>query len=721
MKKWKFPGRIIFLFAAVAVFSGVFLYWLWQNYSERRQEILSLEQEAVQNQYSSTINSYRLVSKTLYDEVLNSEAIVGWLAEADTADAERQRVIRQALQEKLTPVFRRLQQKNFKQLDFYLPDTTSFLNMQRPDYFGEKLGDIRPSVKISTTEKKYAEGFEEGKSFNGFMFVFPLFKGNQYVGSVETSVSFNTFRHEMSLIFPLTYNFLIKKNILADQVFADESRNYFLSDLNRDYFYEQENDNIKRVDNVFPDQVSAINTKIKNEVYQPMSRGDLFTKTVGSGNLNYLATFVPITNIKGAQVAYLVAYHRDDAVALLTNDFIIKIVFSLTVALAMFFLIIFINDSQKKLLAAGERLKNITAAMGEGLLVISPSNKVVFFNKAAEAISGLAAGQVLNRDYAQVLRFVTADEEPKRNDGFIKHVFQYNDIKLDSRDVYLMTVSGDKIPLAVSAAPLRGQRGEVAGCIVVFRDMTQEKEVDKAKTEFVSLASHQLKTPLSAVNWYSEMLLDETAGQLNNQQKDFLKEIREGNNRMIKLINGLLNVSRIDMGTLSISPEPVDLKKETDTLLTELQFGIKAKGLSVRKRYDAVFPKINLDLNLIRIVLQNLLSNAVKYSREAGVIDITIRQQDRRTVYVAVQDNGYGIPKSQQPSIFKKLFRADNVKSMKVEGTGLGLYVAKAVVEAFGGKIGFTSEENKGTIFYFTLPLSGAKPKTGTKGLESNA
>ena len=717
----KLPGKIIFLFIAVTLFSGVFLYWIWDNYDQRRQESLTLEQETVKNQYSSTINSYRLVSKTLYDEVLNSAEVVNLLAAANHADLAEQKNIRQQLWQKLEPVFKRLQQKNFKQLDFYLPDTTSFLNMQRPDYFGDKLGDIRPSVRISTTEKKYVEGFEEGKSFNGFMFVFPLFKDNVYIGSVETSVSFNTFRHEMSMIFPFTYNFLIKKNVISDQVFSDESRNYFLSDLNRDYFYEKENDSIKRVDVVFPDQVSKINTKIKNDAYKQMSQSEMFTKTLESDKLNYLITFIPISNIKGDQVAYLVAYHRDDTVALLSNDLVVKLIFTVALALAMFFFIYYVDESQKKLLAVGEKLKNITAAMGEGLIVINPDNKIAFFNEAAQVISGIPIAQALNQEYFKVLKFVSESDNNKRTDDFVKFVFQYNDVKLDSQNVYLLQADGSKTPLAVSAAPLRGQKGEVLGCIVVFRDITQEKEVDKAKTEFVSLASHQLKTPLSAVNWYSEMLTDETAGKLNEQQKDFLREIREGNNRMIKLINGLLNVSRIDMGTLSISPEPVDLKKETDGLLAELQFGIKAKNVKIIKKYDPALSLIDLDLNLIRIVLQNLLSNAIKYSRENGQVIIEIKKLNPKEAYVAVSDDGYGIPKKQQPSIFKKLFRADNVKSMKVEGTGLGLYVAKAVVEAFGGKIDFKSEENKGTTFFFTLPLKGAKKKEGSKGLESNA
>jgi PAS domain S-box-containing protein len=716
----KFFKGTTLLFLAIIIFGGLFGYWLWGNYDTRSNELLTIEQQNVSNQYSSTVNSYRLVSKTLYDEVLNSEEILNWLAEAEKADPTEQAVFRQKLYKRLTPVFDRLKKKNFKQINFYLPDTTNFLNMQRPDYFGVKFGDIRPSVKMVSQKQEYVEGFEEGKDFNGFMFVFPLSKNGQYLGSVETSVSFNTFRNEMSLIFPLAYNFLIKKNVLSDMVYSDEARSYFLSDLNRDYFYEKEADSIKRVDIISSELISKINTKIKTSAYDLMTKGQMFTKTTTVDNMNFMVTFVPIKNIKGDQVAYMASYHLDDAIALLYNDLLLKMVFLVAIVFAMLFFIYYIHESQQKLLDTGEKLKNITTAMGEGLIVINPDEKVVFYNDAAAKISGFSTEKVLNQVYWQVLKFVHENDE-ERNDDFVKYVFHYNEPKNDSQNVYLKQADGDKVPLAISAAPLRSGGGKALGCIVVFRDITQEKEVDKAKTEFVSLASHQLKTPMSAVNWYSEMLMDEDVGKLTSQQKDFLKEIREGNDRMVKLVNGLLNVSRIDMGTLSIIPEPVDLKVMFESAISELQFGTTAKKIKIVKIFDPTVPKINLDVNLMRIVVQNLLSNAVKYSREGGEVRVEIKKQNAKDVFIAVKDSGYGIPKKQQPSIFKKLFRADNVKTLKVEGTGLGLYVAKSVVEAFGGKIWFESEENKGTSFYITLPLKGVKAKTGTKGLESNA
>ncbi len=715
----RFMKNVIFIFLAISIVGGLFLFWLYEGYTQRRDEVVAREQENVQNQYYSTINSYRLVSKTLYDEVINSDQVVNLIAEADTATDQEKAVLRNELYKKFLPAYNRLTTKNFKQLHFHLDQGVSFLRMQAPDKFGDQLMSVRPSLAQVNRTQQYLEGFEEDKYFSGFHYIFPLFKEKKYVGSVETSVSFSTFSQQMSSIFPMTYQFLIKKNVIDDQVFQDVSRFYFISDLNKAYFYEKETDAKPRVDNVSSAEVAKINNLLKNKVASKMANGDKFTENLNSGNINFLVSFIPINNIGGKQVAYLITYHKDDSIALLQNDLINRSVYTLAIILILLACVYFISGNQQKLLDAGEQIKNITTAMGEGLMVVDKAGKIIFFNKSAGDLTGFDHGNVLNQTYNKLIRFVN-EHDDLANDAFIKTALEKNKIVSNVRDVFLMRNRGEKFPVSVSASPLKTKDGHVIGCIIIFRDITQERAIDKAKTEFVSLASHQLKTPLSAVNWYTEMLMDQDVGPINERQQEFLKEILEGNQRMVKLVNSLLNVSRIDMGTLSISPEPVDLVEITESMLTELQYGIKTKELKIIKRYEPKFPKINLDPSLMRIVIQNLLSNAVKYTREGGLIEIEIKKQDAKTAYMLVKDNGYGIPTAEQPNIFKKLFRADNVKSKKVEGTGLGLYVAKAVIEAFEGKIWFESEENMGSKFYFTLPLVGVKKKDGTRGLEAN-
>lgn len=249
-------------------------------------------------------------------------------------------------------------------------------------------------------------------------------------------------------------------------------------------------------------------------------------------------------------------------------------------------------------------------------------------------------------------------------------------------------------------------------------DITKEKEVDKAKSEFVSLASHQLRTPLSAINWYTEMLLNGDAGTINDEQKKYLGEVSIGNKRMVALVNALLNVSRLDLGTFIIEPEPTDITAMIKSVLDELRPQIMTKKLQLSEVYDPAIPTQFLaDQKLLRMVFQNLLSNAVKYTPEAGSVTVSSTSKGEDLIF-SVADSGMGIPASQKDKIFSKLFRADNARESDSEGTGLGLYIVKSVIEQSGGKVWFESVESKGSTFYVSLPLSGMKKKEGTKKLD---
>ena len=235
-------------------------------------------------------------------------------------------------------------------------------------------------------------------------------------------------------------------------------------------------------------------------------------------------------------------------------------------------------------------------------------------------------------------------------------------------------------------------------------DVTKEKAVDRAKTEFVSLASHQLRTPLSIINWHSEMLSDPKVGKLNKKQKEYLNEVREGSFRMTKLVGALLNATRLDLGTYKIEPEPVELK----TLFTDLekQYAptIKDKRLTFKLKLPTKLKTVTADKTIIRLIFDNLISNAVKYSRPKGSITVSVTDFGVQKFKVSVADRGYGIPKNQQKEIFTKMFRADNVASLDTTGTGLGLYMVKAIINSLGGTITFKSKLNQGTTFTVTLP-----------------
>ncbi len=228
--------------------------------------------------------------------------------------------------------------------------------------------------------------------------------------------------------------------------------------------------------------------------------------------------------------------------------------------------------------------------------------------------------------------------------------------------------------------------------------------LDKLKTDFVSLASHQLRTPLTAINWYAESLLSESAGGLNEQQKKFLKELYGGSQRMASLMNDLLQVSSLDLGTYTSAVKEVDVGETLKTTIKDLQLDINQKGVTLVTNIDPGLPKMKLDGQLLTVIFQNLISNSVKYTQKGGQI-IVSTQYKKPNLLISVSDNGIGIPSAQQTQIFAKLFRADNAQKLNSSGNGLGLYIVKAMVQRMGGTIWFDSIENEGTNFYVKIPL----------------
>jgi PAS domain S-box-containing protein len=364
--------------------------------------------------------------------------------------------------------------------------------------------------------------------------------------------------------------------------------------------------------------------------------------------------------------------------------------------------------------ANDQKSKAILSSIGDGVFAIDIKGNITVFNPAASLISGISEQRAIGQHYGDVLRF-EFEKTGKINDGFIKRALDGHLAGMANHTV-IIRPDGKKIPVADSAAPIRNVAGAIIGAIVVFRDVSKEHELDKAKTEFVSLASHQLRTPLSAINWYGEMLLSGDAGKLNKDQHEYIREIFEGSQRMVELVNSLLDVSRIEVGKLISKPAPTDVTELIRSLRKELTVSIDNKNLKIHEEIRKI-PLVTADPKHLRMIVQNLMSNAVKYTSEKGSIDVTLRAATAEDLHMAqlkkpggywffsVKDDGYGIPKSEQGKIFGKLFRADNVRKLDVEGTGLGLYIVKEVVEKMGGRVWFESEEGTGTTFYVVAPV----------------
>jgi len=238
----------------------------------------------------------------------------------------------------------------------------------------------------------------------------------------------------------------------------------------------------------------------------------------------------------------------------------------------------------------------------------------------------------------------------------------------------------------------------------VIREIEQIARVNKMKSEFISVASHQLRTPLSAVRWQVELISKKFSQGLNEKQKQGIDNIGGLSLRMTKLVNDLLDVARIDQGRFILKKDPVNLTEIIEEAMKDVSVLAKSRNVEIKFNNYGEEKCILGDRNRLFVVVENLLSNSIKYIFKKGVISIDLYDKEGFLVF-KIKDNGVGIPARQQRNVFEKFFRSDNVVKYQTEGTGLGLYIAKNIVEQSGGKIWFESKENYGTTFYFSIPI----------------
>jgi two-component system, OmpR family, phosphate regulon sensor histidine kinase PhoR len=361
-----------------------------------------------------------------------------------------------------------------------------------------------------------------------------------------------------------------------------------------------------------------------------------------------------------------------------------------------------------------------------GVALTEPSGKAILVNEAGIALLGRGIDpNAKPEDVGKIYQFSKSDGSPYPTDELAYVAAQREGKAVTKDDVVVQHPDGAKITIRATSVPIKNAEGQIVSVISVFEDITKERDIDRMKTEFISLASHQLRTPLSAIKWFSEMLLGGDAGELTAEQKEFTKNISDSTQRMIDLVNGLLNVSRMESGRILVDPKPTDLKELVDTLVMELQVKIKERQQTLIVSVHQDLPKINVDAKLIRQVYMNLLTNAIKYTPKGGEISVFISKKDN-DVISQVADNGYGIPKAEQAKMFQKFFRATNIIKIETDGTGLGLYLLKAIVASSQGKLWFESytkdeapaDKKPGTTFWFSLPMSGMVAKKGEVTLD---
>ncbi len=349
------------------------------------------------------------------------------------------------------------------------------------------------------------------------------------------------------------------------------------------------------------------------------------------------------------------------------------------------------------------KIEDLIQCFPEGVVVFNAARQVSFVNTTITAMTGLSSAGF------DLSAFRRLFHHENLTNLAIRQVFS------GKKFLHILEIKLTRFWYELFLLPLHHDT-TTSGAILMLRDITREKEIDKTKTEFVSLASHQLRTPLSIMKWYGDMLLSDDVGRLNAKQQRYLRAVYESNQHMVDLVNALLNVSRIEMGTFTVEATMTNVPALARDVINGLTPQISSKKLKIKTYFNPAQLALSVDQQLLRIIFQNIISNSIKYSSAGTSIHITL-QKNSSDLLFTVTDQGCGIPPEQQEKVFTKLFRADNAPSASPEGTGLGLYIVKSILDTVAGKIRFESKFNSGTTFFVTLPLTGMKSSPGLQTL----
>ncbi len=366
--------------------------------------------------------------------------------------------------------------------------------------------------------------------------------------------------------------------------------------------------------------------------------------------------------------------------------------------------LLFTKELYKKnaeLLEQRRRIEQLLYSVSEAIFAVDRDHKITLFNRAAERLVGKRSVEVLGKTADEVISINYEKGLPIKSSDY---AFQTTSDKSEHNAVIL--TAGIKQYYVNLKAALSEEGLDARECIVILTDITREKELEKTKDDFISVTSHELRTPMTIIKSYLWMLGNEKKGTLNDKQKEYLEKAIKGAERMLNLINDTLNISRIEQGRIEFKMEMANFKEILDEICTDFKIKTDEKNIYLKETLMIENEiKVFVDRNKLREIITNFLGNSYKFTKEGG-IEIKVEPTEDNKIKVSIIDTGRGIDPEDLPKLFHKFGRLDNSYTTVAEsgGTGLGLYIVKSLVEKMGGEVGCASDGlNKGSTFWFTL------------------
>lgn len=344
----------------------------------------------------------------------------------------------------------------------------------------------------------------------------------------------------------------------------------------------------------------------------------------------------------------------------------------------------------------------ILTSIGDGVVAISQDNRIFLFNRMAARLSGFTKDEVIGQPYREVVKFATEKEGDEIN--IVDQVYQGSQGLSEGRLV-IINRNGQRTPISLTAAPIRNELNLIQGVVIVFRDVTHDRQLDKMKDEFVSIASHELRTPMTAIKGMLSMILEGDYGQYGQELKEPLEDISLSTNRLIALVNDILDVSRIEAGRIKIKLTTFKIDDVINEVVGSLKIVAAQKGLELKIGALSIY-SVQADIDKTKQILNNLIGNSIKFTDQGSITISAEIAQEFIKVYVV--DTGIGIRVEDRPKLFGKFAQIVTAQTGKPVGTGLGLFISKQLCQMMGGDLWIAgSQVGRGSTFVFSLPVAG--------------